>query len=160
MQWCRTPPIQEISGLLLTEAASCASAYADLLRRKVHFAKLEVAIGSGWLALTVPAAATFSGTSRDQVLPRLANATPLYQRLQHVWLPVGWEADVPAHVEPVLLRALLKREGISGSVVIVPRPTPDKSTCAADIYTLERVNPVETLEGLSPPNWLSHEHHS
>jgi hypothetical protein len=157
MQWRRTPPIQEISGLLLTEAAACASAYADLLRRKVHFAKLEVAFGAGWLTLTVPPAA---GTSRDQVLPRLASATPLYQRLPSVWLPVGWETDVPAHVEPVLVQALLKREDIASSVVIVPRQTPDQSTCAADIYALERVNAVETLEGLSPPNWSSHEHDS
>lgn len=159
MQWRCTPPLQEVSGLLLTEASNCAAAYDDMLRRKTHFAKLQVSIGAGWLAVTLPMPLS-EHVSRDQVLPRLAGATPLYHRLPGIWLPVGCEADVPAHVEPALVAAMLKHAGITSGAVVFPRLSTGQSTRAADIYTLEFAKAVEALEGRSPPNWSAHEHHN
>lgn len=145
MHWRRVEPVQHVGGLLVRGGEARVAALANLLRRKAHFPQLDFAHGSDWLVLLPTALISGGEKLPDLTLPRLVNATPLYCRLPNTWLPVGWEAGVPAHVEPVLVRAMLARESITDAVAIVPKAEAAETADSADLYVLGRRRAVADL---------------
>jgi hypothetical protein len=134
-----------VSGLLLRGAGPCNAAIETLAPRTAYFPDIQAVQGQDWIAFIPSVRRESRQTERGLTLPRVADALALYHRQTGVWLPVGWEAGVPAHAEAPLLRAMLSLHSIETEVVVVPRSSGDALSAAAEIFVLDERRTLSEL---------------
>ncbi|NEX92581.1 hypothetical protein [Caulobacter sp. 17J65-9] len=137
MRWRRTDPVQEVGAMIAVGAEAAGRLVETLAARPRLAAVLPVAKSADW---AVVFAASLPG-EQDRLLPRMGDATPLYEAAPGWWLPVGAVLDAPDHARADLWAGLGEREGLRAPTVCLPRFGSADITGEADVYLVEHAAP-------------------
>lgn len=141
MRWRRVDPVQTLDAALLT-GADAADRLRAAIARSPLFRTLRVAHGEDWAAVFAGQIAGVGGTT-ETILPRIPGAIALYEVAPDWWLPVGVAVDVPAHLAPVLWRALANSRRFEPPAIVAPRFEADGTSGEADLYLARQAVPFE-----------------
>jgi hypothetical protein len=88
--------------------------------------------GPGWAALF----ARPLEPDGEPVLPRIADAMPLYRAIEGWWFPVGWALNVPDHALGAVMAHLAAAHDLTLPAIVVPRSSGDEESGACDLYPI------------------------
>ncbi|WP_206244073.1 hypothetical protein [Novosphingobium terrae] len=132
MRWLRVAPLQTVDGLLLTGGDARDRLAQALAGKPRAIRMLPFASGAGWAALF----ARPLEPDGEPVLPRIADAMPLYRATDGWWFPVGWALNVPAHALGEVLAHLAAAHDLALPAIAVPRAPDDAECGACDLYPI------------------------